>query len=85
MKEIIYFRTYSYGGEDEKQLEIRNFETPELAKDDAISDVKNTHFSLYQINMFFDGEITESKKYLGQIVCGKDLQEFAERKKIKMI
>ena len=74
MREIIYYRTYSYGGEDGKQLEVRNFETPELAKDDAISDVKNTHFALYQINMLFDGKITESKKYLGQIVFGRDLQ-----------
>ena len=85
MREIIYYRTYSYGGEDGKQLEVRNFETPELAKDDAISDVKNTHFALYQINMLFDGKITESKKYLGQIVCGRDLQEFAENHKIKTI
>lgn len=85
MREIIYFRTYSYGGEDGKTLEIRDFETPELAKDDAINDIRNTHFALYQINMVFDGKITESKKYLGQIVCGRDLQEFAERNKIKTI
>ena len=85
MKQIEYFRTYSYGGEDGRELEIRNFETPELAKDDAISDMKNTHFSLYQINILFNGRITESKKYLGQIVCGRDLQEFAEREKIRMI
>ncbi|MBQ2946978.1 MAG: hypothetical protein IJE04_03915 [Bacilli bacterium] len=85
MKQIEYFRTYSYGGEDGRELEIRNFETPELAKDDAISDMKNTHFSLYQISILFNGRITESKKYLGQIVCGRDLQEFAEREKIRMI
>lgn len=85
MREIIYFRTYSYGGEDGKTLETRNFETPELAKDDAINDIRNTHFALYQINMVFDGKITESKKYLGQIVCGRDLQEFVERNKIKTI
>lgn len=85
MREIIYFRTYSYGGEDGKTLEIRDFETPELAKDDAISDIKNTHFALYQINMVFDGKITQTIKYLGQIVCGRDLQEFAESHKIKTI
>ena len=56
-----------------------------VAKDDAINDIKNTHFALYQINMVFNGKITESKKYLGQIVCGRDLQEFAERNKIKTI
>ena len=85
MREIIYFRTYSYGGEDGKTLEVRDFETPELAKSDAINDIKNTHFALYQINMVFDGKITRTKKYLGQIVCGRDLKEFAERHKIKTI
>lgn len=85
MKQIEYFRTYSYGGEDGKQLEVRDFETPELAKEDAISDMVNTNFTLYQINMVFDGKITQTKKYLGQIVCGKDLQEFSESHKIKTI
>ncbi len=85
MKKIEYFRTYSYGGENGKELEVRNFETPELAKDDAINDLVNTNFTLYQINMVFDGKITETKKYLGQIVCGKDLQHFTETEKTKRI
>lgn len=85
MKQIIYYRTYSYGGLDGKDLEIRNFETIELAKEDAISDIKNNNFALYQISMVFDGKITESKKYLGQIVSGKELNEFAENHNIKAI
>ena len=82
MKEIKYYRTYSY--REDKQLEARNFETPELAKDDAISDITNTDFSLYEINMVFDGKIIESRKYIGSITCGKDLEEFAKREKIRI-
>ena len=83
MKQIRYYRTYSYN--EFNQLEVRNFETPELAKTDAILDQKNTYFNLYQIDMNFDGKITEVKKYLGQLVCGKDLRIKAEEEKQKNI
>lgn len=85
MKKIEFFRTYSYGGEEGKTLEKRDFETEILARDDAIKDLHNTDFALYQITMIFDGKITEIKRYLGQIVCGKDLQKFEAKENIKKI
>ena len=74
MEEIIYFRTYSY--KENKEVEVRNFETIELAKQDSLKDKHNTYFHLFEITMIFNGRITETKKSLGQITCARDIEEF---------
>jgi len=78
MKEIKFYRTYSYGGPEEKSMEKRAFETVDLAKNDAYEDVKNMDFMLFEVTMVFDGKITETEKYLGKLVCGRDLKRFEE-------
>ena len=85
MKEIIYFKTYSYGGIDNNLVETRSFETPDLAKADALKDTWNINFHLYEVTMIFDGVVTEKEKSLGRIVCGRDLQNFKEKGKTKKI
>lgn len=85
MRQIEYFRTCSYGGEDGKTLDVREFETPELARDDALKDITNTNFTLYHVTMIFDGKITQTIKYLGQIVCGRDLKKFETKENVKKI
>ena len=85
MREIKFYRTYSYGGEEGKSIEKREFETIPLAKQDAINDTTNTDFLLYEVTMVFDGKITETKKYLCDLVCGKDLQKFEPKENSKKI
>ena len=43
MKEITFYRTYSYGGMEGRDKEVRNFETVELAAQDALKDTWNEH------------------------------------------
>ena len=83
MKEIKYYRTYSY--KPNNQLERRDFENAELAIVNAINDLSNTNFNLYEIKMIFDGVVTETKKYLCPITCGKDIQKFKQEEKPKKI
>ena len=85
MREFKYFRTYSYAGMEGTDLEKRDFETIELAKNDALNDQLNSNFNLYEITMILDGKITETTKYLGQITCGKDLQNFESKENSKKI
>ena len=82
MKEFKYYRTYSYKDMYGKELEIREFETIDLAKNDAIMDRNNSNFHLFEITNIFDGRLTETKKYLGKIICGKELDDYAIDKKI---
>ena len=85
MKEIIYYRTYSYGGMDDKDLTIRNFENPQLAKEDALMDKVNTNFKLYEIKLIFDGVVTEKKKQLEDLICYRDLLRYDESQHSKKI
>ena len=73
MKEIIFYRTYSYGGMEGRTKEVRNFETVELAVEDALKDTWNEQFKLYKVKMIFDGKIIEEEKYIEPLVCGRDL------------
>lgn len=75
MKEIEFYRTYSYG-DPEVRPEKRDFETIELAKSDAYNDVEKSKFLLFHVKMIFDGRIIEEEKYLGRIICGRDFQDF---------
>lgn len=74
MREICFFRTYSLGGMEGRNREIRNFETIELAKENALNDTWNDNFQLYGVKLIFDGKITETETFLENLVCGRDLQ-----------
>ena len=39
MKQIDFYRTYSYNDSKDKRVEIRDFETIDLAKEDALNDL----------------------------------------------
>lgn len=74
MKEIIYYRTYSYGGEEGRTIEKRNFDTIELAKQDALLDTWNDDFSLYEVKLTFNGRVTENERNLeDKIRSGRDI------------
>ena len=73
MKEITFYRTYSYGGMEGRTEEVRNFETVELAVEDALKDTWNEQFKLYKVKMIFDGKIT-----LGQLISFSTLSGFLE-------
>jgi len=74
MREIIFWRTKSYGGSDGSDIIVRNFETPEIAKQDALEDDWNSGFFLYEVTLTFnDGIITEKEKLLGQIPCYRSI------------
>jgi len=73
MKQIIYYRTKSYGGMEGRDIVIRNFETLELAKDNALSDTWNDSFSLYEVTLIFDGMIVETETFIERIKCYRDV------------
>ena len=75
MKKIAFYRTYSYNDNKDKKVETRDFETIDLAKEDALNDDENYFFTLCKIIMTFDGIIKTNKVYLGRIPCKKDLSE----------
>ncbi len=73
MKQIEFYRTYSYNDDKDKRVEIRDFETIDLAKEDALNDENNYYFTLSKITMIFDGIIKTKVKPIGRIPCKKDL------------
>lgn len=79
MKKIEFYRTYSYSDDKDQNLEIRDFETMELAKEDALSDDDNYFFTLDKIVMVFDGIIKTKVIPIGRIPCKKDLSEYKSK------
>ena len=75
MKKIEFYRTYSYSDNKDKRVETRDFETMELAKEDALNDSDNYYFTISKITMLFDGIIKTNVKPIGRIPCKKDLSE----------
>ena len=73
MREIKFYRTYSYS-EDNAKMEIRDFETEELAREDALNDNSNVNFSLFEQTMKFDGNITVVGKFITMIPYGKQIK-----------
>ena len=73
MKEICFFRTYSLGGMEGRTKIVRNFETSELAKENAINDNWNDSFELYEVKLTFNGIVIETETFLEKIICGRDL------------
>lgn len=73
MKEINFFRTYSLGGMEGRTKVVRNFETSELAKENAINDNWNDNFELYEVKLTFNGIIIETETFIEKILCGRDL------------
>ena len=74
MKELKFYRTYSYGGMEGREKVVRNFETIRLAVENAANDTWTDNFKLYEVKMTFNGVITESEKYLENLTCGRDLK-----------
>ena len=75
MRQIKFYRTYSYGGMEGRTVETRDFETEKLARENAIQDEWNTNFYLYEMTMTFDGEIKTEGKIISKIICGREIVE----------
>lgn len=73
MTTIRYYETISYGGMEGRDIERRKFETEEMARENAMKDTWNDGFSMYEVTMTFNGRITEEKKYMGEIPCGREM------------
>lgn len=74
MTTITYFKTRSYGGMEGRDIETRKFETEELARENALKETWNDCFTLYKVEMVFNGTITETETKLGRIKCGRDIR-----------
>ncbi len=79
MKKIVFYRTSSYGGMEGRDLEKRDFETKELAMENALYDDWNDHFLLFEVTMTFDEFVTTSEKFLGEIPCVRSLNREKEK------
>lgn len=75
MKKIEFYRTYSYSDNKDKRVETRDFETIDLAKEDALNDENNYFFTVNKITMIFDGIIKTKVTPIGRILCKKDLSQ----------
>ena len=73
MKQIEFYRTYSYNDNNNKRVETRDFETIDLAKEDALNDEENYFFTLSKITMIFDGVIKTNVVPMGRIACKREL------------
>lgn len=74
MTTITYFETRSWGGMEGRDIDVRKFETEKLAREDALKETWNDGFTLYKVEMVFNGTITETATKLGHIKCGRDLR-----------
>lgn len=74
MTTITYFKTRSWGGMEGRDIDVRKFETEELAREDALKETWNDGFTLYKVEMVFNGTITETETKIGNIECGRDLR-----------
>lgn len=90
MREVTFFRTMSLGGMCGRDVITKNFETEEMAREDAMRDTWNSDYFLYKVTMTFDGIITERKESLGEIPCPraiqalKSAQEYIEKMKAEI-
>jgi len=72
--EIKFFRTYSWGGVEGRDIEKRDFVTESLARKDALLDTWNSGFSLYQVTLSLDKEVIEKEEEINRkIRCGYDI------------
>ena len=87
MKNVfVFYRTWSYGGTEGRNLEKRNFDTIENAEKDALEDVWNYSFSLEEVTLSVNdkGRISETSINLKErIPCGRDLIQNANREKTR--
>ena len=75
MKNITFFRTRSYVTYLFDTQETRDFETRELAKQNAENDKINEKFHFYKVTMTFNGRIEYQEEYLGEIPCGYEIDK----------
>lgn len=72
--EIKFYRTYSWGGMEGRDIEKRDFVTESLARKDALLDTWNNGFSLHQVTLTLDKEVTEKIEEIEKkIKCGYDV------------
>lgn len=69
MKQIEFYRTYSFGGGDGRTIVFREFETEELARQNALEDTWNDGFKLYKGVITLNGRITQTETYISHIPC----------------
>lgn len=74
MTTITYFKTRSWGGMEGRDIDVRKFETEKFARENALKDTWNYDFTLYKVEMVFNGTITEIETKLGKIECGRDVR-----------
>lgn len=82
MEKIKMYRTYSYGGMDGTTLEKRTFKTMELAIANAKKDKWNSDFSLYEVIINFNDEITETENFIKDISSKRDIESLENWKYI---
>lgn len=82
MKEIKFYRVHVYS-DREKFIEKIGYETIELAKQETYNDMREDNFFLFEVNMVFDGKVSESEKYIGQLVSGRNLKKFESKEDSK--
>lgn len=80
MKQITVYRTYSFGGMEGRDKEVRTFETESLARTNAMVDTWNDNFSLYRVEIIFDGWVREEETFIATIPCGRDKAAIAYEK-----
>jgi len=72
----IFYRTFSRGGIDGRDLKIDNWVTEEAAREAALKDTWNSDYTLYRVQLIFEsnGRITEKQTKIGDIPCGYELK-----------
>ncbi|MBQ7104980.1 MAG: hypothetical protein IJN90_03910 [Bacilli bacterium] len=72
--ELKFYRTYSWGGVEGRDIEKRDFVTESLARKDALLDTWNNGFSLHEVTLTIDKRVTEKDKVLEkELECGYDI------------
>ena len=68
-----YFKTYSMGGTEGRDLEKATFLTEELARKDALNDNWNDDYTLYKVEIIANenGTIEERETKIADIACGR--------------
>ena len=72
--EIKFYRTYSSDVMDGRTLEVREFDSEELARKDAVLDTCNDSFSLYLVTLSLNDEVVEKEELIERdLECGVDI------------
>lgn len=69
---ITLFKTYSYGGLEGRDIEVKTFATIEQAKQDALNNTWNSGYQLYEVVASTTGKLVE--RFICDIPCGRDIK-----------